>query len=104
MVEDNEELMSLEDKNICTCSFYRRYQLPCRHIWANHLLYGCLKKEDYERWAHMWEESGYEIYETIESIYIEQGVDDKISTLEYYWLEIQETLELIKAQYYRIKG
>ena len=25
MVEDNEELMSLEDENICTYSFYRRY-------------------------------------------------------------------------------
>ena len=36
----------------------------------------------------MWEESGYEIYKTIESIYIEQGVNDKIGALERYRLEV----------------
>ena len=104
MVEDNEELMSLEDENICTCSFYRRYQLPCRHIWANHLLYSCLKKEDYKRWAYMWEESGYEIYETMESIYIERGINDEIGAPERHRLEVRETLESIKARYYGIEG
>ena len=67
-------------------------------------MYSCLKKEDYERWAYMWEESGYEIYETMESIYIEWGVDDEIGALERYRLEVRETLELIKARYYKIES
>jgi len=86
IVEDNKELISLEDKNIYTYSFYRHYQLPCRHIWANHLLYGCLK-EDYKRWAHIWEESGMK-YEAMEHTYIKQGVDNKIGALKHHRLEV----------------
>ena len=40
----------------------------------------------------------------MESIYMEQGVDNKISTPECHQLEVHKTLELIKAQYYRIEG
>ena len=35
---------------------------------------------------------------------MEQGVNNKISTPKRHWLEVRETLELIKAQYYRIEG
>ena len=40
----------------------------------------------------------------MESIYIEQGVNDEISALERHWLEVQKTLKLIKAQYYKIES
>ena len=40
----------------------------------------------------------------MESIYIEWGVNNKIGTLERYWLEVWETLELIKVRYYKIKS
>ncbi|OCK91773.1 uncharacterized protein K441DRAFT_664348 [Cenococcum geophilum 1.58] len=40
----------------------------------------------------------------MESIYIERGVDDEIGALERYQLEVRETLESIKARYYKIKS
>ena len=35
---------------------------------------------------------------------MEQGVNNKISTLKYYQLKVRETLKLIKVQYYKIKN
>lgn len=53
----------LNDVAECDCEFYRKYQLPCSHIFVQHQLFGTLKEEDFERWALMWEESGFELYE-----------------------------------------
>ena len=52
----------------------------------------------------MQEGSGFEIYKTIEAMYIKQGIDNDIGTLERHWLETREALELIKAQYYKIES
>ena len=52
----------------------------------------------------MQEDSGFEIYKTIEAMYIKQGIDNDIGTLERHWLETREALELIKAQYYKIES
>lgn len=51
----------------CNCEFFRKYQLPCRHIFLQHCLFGTLTDQDFERWAFMWEECGFELYEGITS-------------------------------------
>jgi len=29
----------------CRCQFYQKWQLPCRHIWQHHILFGVLTPE-----------------------------------------------------------
>lgn len=49
----------------CHCLFFRRYLLPCRHIFHEHM-YGSKKLLTSNAWKQlqqMFEESGFEIYE-----------------------------------------
>ena len=74
----SNELKELDDETHCDCEFFHKYQLPCRDIWAQHQLFGTLKEEDFDRWAFMWEDSGFELYEGITSEYYERGIDGEI--------------------------
>lgn len=59
---DDDDSRELLDEVSCLCSFYRQYQLPCRHIWSNDKVFGCLRDEDFERYKCMWEDCGFETY------------------------------------------
>ncbi|KAF6231361.1 hypothetical protein HO173_010504 [Letharia columbiana] len=34
LIMASNELKELDDETHCDCEFFRRYQLPCRDIWA----------------------------------------------------------------------
>jgi hypothetical protein len=48
---------------VCICLFFQKWQLPCRHIWQHHVLFGSLTATMMETWVWMWEDGGYEHYE-----------------------------------------
>lgn len=50
----------------CDCLWFRKFQLPCKHVWAREELYGVIQAEDWARLFHIWEESGFEVYEHME--------------------------------------
>lgn len=50
----------------CDCLWFRKFQLPFKHVWAREELYGVIKAEDWARLFHMWGESGFEVYEHME--------------------------------------
>jgi hypothetical protein len=94
---------SMDDDVTCTCRFYAAYQVPCRHIWANHLTYNCLNDNHFAMWSHMWEESGFDIYERMEKTYFERDIDDDIGVPQRRRLEVRDALEKIKARYYQVE-
>jgi hypothetical protein len=103
-IEDGEDYKELDDEVKCDCGFYRRYQLLCRHIWANHVLYRCLTSEHFLRWTHMWEDSGFEIYETMGTVYFERDIDEDVSDLPMRQrLYMREALDSLKERYYQIE-
>ena len=54
----------------CHCLFRNRYLLPCKHIFHEHM-YGNSKLLTTDVWKifqKMFEESGFEIYESRESV------------------------------------
>jgi hypothetical protein len=49
----------------CRCQFYRKWQLPCRHIWQHHILFRVLTPDAMAAFSFAWDEGGYEIYEGV---------------------------------------
>lgn len=57
----------LGDMVKCDFEFYCKHQMPCSHSLFQHQLFATLKEEDFERWAFIWKESGFELYKGITS-------------------------------------
>src|SRR6266516_6308225 len=52
----------------CDCIFFRKWKLPCRHIFHAHLELGSvLDPQMMEVLQSMWEDSGFELYEGLEA-------------------------------------
>lgn len=51
---------------VCDCRFYGKYRMPCRHIFQLHFVLDeqILTRDRLRWWSNMWEESGFEVYET----------------------------------------
>ena len=99
----SNELKELNDETHCDCEFFRKYQLPCRDIWAQHQLFGTLKEEDFDRWAFMCEDSGFELYEGITSEYYERGIDGEIGAPATRRLDMREALDIVRSKYYDLE-
>src|SRR5207247_8006825 len=50
----------------CDCLFFRKYRLPCRHIFHHHLMYNSLNDSIFTEWSRQWDEYGFEVYEAME--------------------------------------
>ena len=85
------------------CRFFRHYNLPCQHIWVNHLLFDTIRPEDQERWILMWEDSGFEVYEQHSLEYIEKEIDEDVFAPERHRLEMREALEGLKNRYFNLE-
>ena len=103
LVEDFDDIKELDDDAKCDCKFYQKYQLPCRDIWASHFLFGTLVEDDFRRWAFMWEDSGFEIYETMGSAYFAKDIDDEIGAPTRRRLDMREALDTLKSKYYDLE-
>lgn len=105
-IEDGEDVLDVKDKIVCPvdngCLFYRQYQLPCRHIWHQNILFDCVKDEDWDRFAFGFEEGGFEIYETTNKEWVSEGVHDAIGGPSRHLLEVREVLDGIKDRYYEL--
>ena len=84
------------------CLFYRQYQLPCRHLWQYEVLYGVFRHSDWERWNALFDDGGFEIYESTTKTYVIDEIHDIIGGPDRQALEMREVLDSIKDKYYDI--
>jgi hypothetical protein len=48
----------------CDCAFFRKWQLPCRHLWMAEELFGSVLTDDrWDTYAFWFEDCGFEFYE-----------------------------------------
>jgi hypothetical protein len=88
----------------CHCLFRNRYLLPCRHIFHEHM-YGNLKLLTTNVWRMfqgMFEESGFEIYETRETV-IEFMPTEQQKEAENRRLTVAELTERVRDRYWRVE-
>lgn len=102
--EDSEKPAPMGDIIQCgaDCFFYRKYQLPCRHIWQLHILYNVITEHDWDRWAFMFEDGGFEIYESTTKEYVVKDIHEAIGGPDKHLLGVREVLDTIKERYYEI--
>lgn len=101
-IENSEEPAGeLPDILICFigCLFYKQYQLSCKHLWHYNILFNSFQDEDWSKWAELFEDEGFEIYEitTVEHIFL---VNEAIEGPDKHMLEMREVLDHIKERYY----
>ncbi|MBO0793899.1 MAG: hypothetical protein J2P36_23515 [Ktedonobacteraceae bacterium] len=100
---DDEWDFHLIHNTACACSFYRKYSLPCAHIWCQHLTLNTLRDADFLQWSTGWEDSGFEIYHDRVCEYYAKGGDDEDAQDQRPRLEMREVLELIKSKHFELE-
>ena len=88
----------------CHCLFQNRYLLPCKHIFHEHM-YGNVKLLTVDAWEafqKMFEECGYEIYESRDSI-IEFVQTKQQKETEDRRLSVAELTERIRDRYWSVE-
>ncbi|KAK9369388.1 hypothetical protein V1509DRAFT_645974 [Lipomyces kononenkoae] len=85
------------------CVFYRQYLLPCRHIFLTHLHYGILTPDKWQMYELMFEESGFEIYESFANEYVHDDIYDEIRAPERRALTCKEILKSLRSKYYEME-
>ncbi|KAI9796654.1 MAG: hypothetical protein M1835_003450, partial [Candelina submexicana] len=102
-MEAGEEARELDDACRCDCLWFRKYQLPCRHIWTQHALWGTLKEEDFQQYIYMFEDSGFELYERIGTEYYEREIEEEIGAPVRRRLDMREVLDSVKSRFYELE-
>ena len=88
----------------CDCVFFRSYNLSCRHFWQQEILYRNLLTSDmWARYGFMWEDCGFEIYESIGTEYIANDLDKEIGAPEQRRLKVWKVLESLRTWYYSLE-
>lgn len=54
---DAKDIKHVNEDMTCGCGWFKKYQLPCRHILEHDVLYGLLTDKHWEQYAHMFDES-----------------------------------------------
>jgi len=88
----------------CRCQFYQKWQLPCRHIWQHHILFGVLTPEAIAAFSFAWDEGGYEIYEGVTTDWVERGIREAIGAPVRRRLDLREVLDGLMAKYYALEA
>lgn len=100
MDDGDEPAGEMPDELICPIDrmFYRKYQLPCKHLWHYDLLFNSFKDSDWLGWAELFEDGGFEVYETTVKEYVNR--EERIEGPDRHMLEMREVLDSIKDKYY----
>jgi hypothetical protein len=96
-------IQSQTDDVTCSCCFYRKWQLPCRHFMKLHLQYGKILTDHYwDSWQYKWEESGFNIYKKSESYNVEKTAGIDIGVPMQLKLEMRELYDRLMTQFYML--
>jgi hypothetical protein len=83
-IYENENEIEELDTTECSCQFYKKYYLPCKHMFytdlimeevemdlkKNHVVQRFLGTEDWMKFQRGWAECGYEIYFSKEAVLV----------------------------------
>lgn len=105
IIENGDEPAGeMPDELICpiSCLFYRQYQLPCKHLWHYNILFDSFHDDDWTRWAELFEDGGFEVYETTGKVHVDDGNHDVMEGPDRHMLEVREVLDHVKDKYYEM--
>ena len=100
IIKSGEIPRNLNNELSCTWLFNRQYQLPCSHLWQFNLMSNSFAEADWKRWAYMFEEGGFEIYESAIKEYVTRDIYDEPDDPSKHILDVREVLDEIKSKFY----
>ena len=105
LVELGEDIRELTDDVglYCDCLFFRSYQLPCRHVFQQDMLYKLLRPEHWEAYYFMFEDCGMEVYEVHSKEYICKDIFEEAGAPARRKLAVRETLDQLRSAYHRLE-
>ena len=74
--------------------------LPCSHLWQFNLMSNPFAEADWKRWVYMFEEGGFEIYESAIKEYVTRDIYDEPDGPSKHILDVREVLDEIKSKFY----
>lgn len=69
-------------------------------MWHYNIVFDAFQQSNWVTWAEIFEDSGFEIYETSASLEVERH--EEIEGADRHMLQIKEVLDAIKEKYYEI--
>jgi len=87
----------------CSCGFFRKFLLPCKHIFHSDYLFKSITSEDWTGWAEIFEEGGYEVYETMGTVHVRDRQEETHGERTRRKLEVGTVLEGIRARFFELK-
>jgi hypothetical protein len=86
----------------CECSFYRKYLIPCRHIWYRHITHHTISDEQWDTWQQQFKENGMEVYEVRTKIVVDLPPPSVpvFTARETYTLQYREISERLRTAWY----
>jgi hypothetical protein len=67
----------------CSCGFFRKFLLPCKHIFHIDYLFQSITSKDWTAWAEIFDQGGYEVYETMGTVHIRDWEEE--THVEHTW-------------------
>jgi hypothetical protein len=88
---------------VCNCLFFRKWQLPCQHIWHADMAFHILTDAAMETWKWGWEEGGFEMYEHWTTDWVESRVMEEIGAPLRYRLNLREVTDSIQSRFFDLE-
>jgi hypothetical protein len=82
------------------CWFFEKWQLPCSHIWRQHMLFRVLTSEAVSHYSFVWKEGGFEHYETTGTKWVERDIREAIGAPVRKRIDVREVLDGLIQQYF----
>ena len=101
---DNFDRISHDNPAYCTCRFFMRYNLPCRHIWGYNLAFRQLTQAHFDSFAAMFEDCGFEVYEGQVKEHLDSLENDRYARpTEQKRLEMRDVVYGLQQRYYDLE-
>lgn len=84
---------SLANDLTCDCPFFQKWQLPCADMWIQEEFLGGVLDQDHvwDKYAFMFSENGFEIYEGMEKTYTTRELFEEIGAPTKRRLQVSQS-------------
>jgi hypothetical protein len=85
------------------CGFFNKFLLPCKHIIHSDYLFQSITSEDWTAWAVIFEEGGYNVYETMGTVHVWDREEESHEESTRRKLMVGTFLEGIRARFFELE-
>lgn len=103
-VHDEEAVFEWQSA-ACECRFYRKWRLPCRHLFHHHFANNqqTLTKRRLAQWSDLWASGGYDLYERAEFSAALPPSTQRVGESPAQRIQAREVTETLLSEFYDLE-